>query len=324
MNKQTRNKAYPQEFREQVVKLVQAGGQTVSEIAREFEISTDSVRRWLKQAERDAGSRQDGLSTPERKELAQLRRDNRRLRMEREILSKAVAGDLRGAACAGAAASGRVRRVAAAGSAADAVRRPAGGDPAAGDNHPPGPAGHGGGRPGPAGVPRRRAQPAVGGGHHVCADSGRVCVLGHGAGRVQPQGRGLGHERAPDGRAGELGTGDGRRHTRAVRGRVAFRPRLPVHGAGLPVPCGVRAPLARATRADPPLSASSTWSGETLARARRVSVRHPGRWRLARINQGGLLTICQGQKSSKKGQLLPVDLARLNQGNNPSHSQNGS
>ena len=47
MNKQTRNKAYPQEFREQVVKLVQAGGQTVSEIAREFEISTDSVRRWL-------------------------------------------------------------------------------------------------------------------------------------------------------------------------------------------------------------------------------------------------------------------------------------
>ena len=61
---------------------------------------------------------------------------------------RAVAGDLRGAACAGAAASGRVRRVAAAGSAADAGRRPAGGDPAAGDNHPPGPAGHGGGRPG--------------------------------------------------------------------------------------------------------------------------------------------------------------------------------
>ncbi len=61
-----------------------------------------------------------------------------------------------------------------------------------------------------------------------------------------------------------------------------------------------------------------------LARARRVSVRHPGRWRLARINEGGRLTICQGQKSSKKGQLLPVDLARLNQGNNPSHSQNGS
>ena len=193
MNKQTRNKAYPQEFREQVVKLVQAGGQTVSEIAREFEISTDSVRRWLKQAERDAGSRQDGLSTPERKELGQLRRDNRQLRMEREILAKAaawfaretdsipsgssnsqertrrairsrasagcwesrpagttrgtggrpVAGNLRGASRAGAAASGRGRRVAAAGSAADAGQRTAGRDPAAGDNHSPGPAGHG-------------------------------------------------------------------------------------------------------------------------------------------------------------------------------------
>ena len=91
MNKQTRNKAYPQEFREQVVKLVQADGQTVSEIAREFEISTDSVRRWLKQAKRNAGSRQDGLSTSDRKELAQLRRDNRWLRMEREILAKAAA-----------------------------------------------------------------------------------------------------------------------------------------------------------------------------------------------------------------------------------------
>ncbi len=91
MNKQTRNKPYPKEFREQVVKLVQAGGQTVSEIAREFEISKDSVRRWVQQAERDKGSRQDGLSTTERKELAQLRREHRRLRMEREILVKADA-----------------------------------------------------------------------------------------------------------------------------------------------------------------------------------------------------------------------------------------
>ena len=48
-------------------------------------------RRWVQQAERDKGSRQDGLSTTERKELAQLRRENRRLRMEREILVKADA-----------------------------------------------------------------------------------------------------------------------------------------------------------------------------------------------------------------------------------------
>ena len=51
MNKQTRNKAYPQEFREQVVNLVQAGGQTVSEIAREFEIS-DGLGAALAQAGR--------------------------------------------------------------------------------------------------------------------------------------------------------------------------------------------------------------------------------------------------------------------------------
>ena len=61
MNKQTRNKAYPKEFREQVVKLVQAGRQTMPEIAREFEISTDSVRhapigRPLRGASRCPGS----------------------------------------------------------------------------------------------------------------------------------------------------------------------------------------------------------------------------------------------------------------------------
>ena len=91
MNTQATNKPYPREFREQVVKLALAGGQTVPEIALEFEISRDSVRRWLKQAELDTGSRQAGLSTPERKELVKLRRDNRRLRMEREILAKAAA-----------------------------------------------------------------------------------------------------------------------------------------------------------------------------------------------------------------------------------------
>ena len=61
------------------------------ELAREFEISVDSVQRWVQQAERDQGSRQDSLSSPEREELVRLRREIRRLRMEREILSKAAA-----------------------------------------------------------------------------------------------------------------------------------------------------------------------------------------------------------------------------------------
>ena len=84
MSKKVYVKPYPKEFREQVVKLVQLGDRSALEVAREFEISVDSVRRWVQQAERDQGRRQDGLSSPEREELVRLRREIRRLRMERE------------------------------------------------------------------------------------------------------------------------------------------------------------------------------------------------------------------------------------------------
>ena len=66
MSKKVYVKPYPKEFREQVVKLVQLGDRSALEVAREFEISVDSVRRWVQQAERDQGRRQDGLSSPER------------------------------------------------------------------------------------------------------------------------------------------------------------------------------------------------------------------------------------------------------------------
>ena len=84
-------KAYPKEFREKVVQLVQGGDRSQREVAEEFGISTDSVRRWVQQAERDQGSRQDGLRTSEREELSRLRREVRQLKMDREILSKAAA-----------------------------------------------------------------------------------------------------------------------------------------------------------------------------------------------------------------------------------------
>ena len=84
-------KAYPKEFREQVVKLALSSGRRPREIAEEFEISVDSVRRWVRQAQLDSGERKDGLTTPEREELRRLRRDIRRVRMEREILAKAAA-----------------------------------------------------------------------------------------------------------------------------------------------------------------------------------------------------------------------------------------
>jgi transposase len=81
---------YPPEFRQQMVELVRAG-RSPEELAREFEPSGQTIRNWVQQAERDDGRRQDGLTTAERQELARLRRENKQLRLEREILSKAAA-----------------------------------------------------------------------------------------------------------------------------------------------------------------------------------------------------------------------------------------
>ena len=83
-------KPYPPEFKEQMIELVRAG-RTPEELAREFEPSAQSIRNWVVQADRDEGRRKDGLTTEERQELSRLRRENRRLREEREILSKAAA-----------------------------------------------------------------------------------------------------------------------------------------------------------------------------------------------------------------------------------------
>ncbi len=91
MSKQGYVKAYPKEFREKVVQLVQRSGRSIREVAEEFAISTDSVRRWVQQAERDQGTRKEGLSSTERAELVQLRRELKRARMELEILAKAMA-----------------------------------------------------------------------------------------------------------------------------------------------------------------------------------------------------------------------------------------
>jgi transposase len=85
-----RRKRYPIEFREQMVRLVRSG-RSPEELAREFEPSPQSIRNWVAQAERDEGTRPDGLKTDEREELARLRRENARLKEEREILSKAAA-----------------------------------------------------------------------------------------------------------------------------------------------------------------------------------------------------------------------------------------
>ena len=72
------------------VELARAG-RTITELAREFEPTANAMRQWIKQAALDEGLRSDGLTTSEREELNRLRRENRVLREEREILSKAAA-----------------------------------------------------------------------------------------------------------------------------------------------------------------------------------------------------------------------------------------
>lgn len=85
-----RGKPYPAEYRRRMVELVRAG-RTPEELGREFEASAESIRNWVQQADLDEGRREDGLTTAEREELRRLRRENRQLREEREILAKAAA-----------------------------------------------------------------------------------------------------------------------------------------------------------------------------------------------------------------------------------------
>lgn len=81
---------YPAEFRDQIVELVRAGHKPV-DLAKEFEPSLNSIKAWVRQADLDDGIRKDGLTTEEREELRRLRRENRELKKDREILVKAAA-----------------------------------------------------------------------------------------------------------------------------------------------------------------------------------------------------------------------------------------
>ena len=81
---------YPVEFRERLVELVRSG-RSPEELSKEFEPSAQTIRNWVAQADRDAGKRSDGLTTAEREELRRLRRENKKLKVEKEILKKAAA-----------------------------------------------------------------------------------------------------------------------------------------------------------------------------------------------------------------------------------------
>jgi transposase len=83
-------RSFTSEFKAEIVQRCQAGDRTVGQVARDFDLTETAVRSWLKQAEVDSG-RRDGLTSDERRELEQLRRENRRLREDVGILKRATA-----------------------------------------------------------------------------------------------------------------------------------------------------------------------------------------------------------------------------------------
>ena len=81
---------YPPELRRQLIDLVRAG-RSPEDLAQEYEPTANTIRNWVHQDDLDSGRRSDGLTTTERAEISRLRRENRVLREERDILKKAAA-----------------------------------------------------------------------------------------------------------------------------------------------------------------------------------------------------------------------------------------
>ena len=87
-----KRRSFTPEFKAEIVELCQRGDRSVGQVAKDFDLTETAVREWLKQSGRDAGTRRDGgLTTDERQELTQLRRENRRLREDVEVLKRATA-----------------------------------------------------------------------------------------------------------------------------------------------------------------------------------------------------------------------------------------
>ena len=81
---------YPPEYKSEAVRLVHSGV-SIAQVAKDLGVNDQTIRNWIKQVDLDSGRRKDGLTTEERQELLRLRRENRVLREEREILKKAAA-----------------------------------------------------------------------------------------------------------------------------------------------------------------------------------------------------------------------------------------
>lgn len=89
-SKRRDRRSYTPEFKSEIVDRCRAGDRSIAEVARDFDLTESAVRRWVAQAEIDAGERA-GLSTEEREELSRLRRENKRLQADVELLKRATA-----------------------------------------------------------------------------------------------------------------------------------------------------------------------------------------------------------------------------------------
>ena len=89
-SKRRDRRSYTPEFKAEIVDRCRAGDRSIAEVARDFDLTESAVRRWVAQAEIDAGERA-GLTTEEREELTRLRRDNKRLQADVDLLKRATA-----------------------------------------------------------------------------------------------------------------------------------------------------------------------------------------------------------------------------------------
>src|SRR5262252_7190886 len=83
-------RSFTPEFKAEIVERCQAGDRSIGQVAHDFDLTETAVREWVRQAEVDAGKR-DGLTSDERRELAELRRENRRLQADVDLLKRATA-----------------------------------------------------------------------------------------------------------------------------------------------------------------------------------------------------------------------------------------
>jgi len=87
-----KRREYTKEFKADAVRLVKKGGKSAFRVAQDLDLTPSALRNWIKQAEIDAGKGSEGAwSTAEKEELRRLRKENKQLMMEREILKKATA-----------------------------------------------------------------------------------------------------------------------------------------------------------------------------------------------------------------------------------------